>query len=136
MTAYLASWLTQVWDEDEAAAKAALDVSQVHIPTGDGHEVKYSWMRELLLDGKFQSGWTCDCPAPPTQLLARIAADRKILAWCTDRDRIFIGGIGDDESDPANYVPGHLSHGSDSVVIRLMAQAYADRPGYRDEWAV
>lgn len=109
----LVRWLTGVWDEEEALAKkAAGGVGEAYID-GYGH-----------------------LNVPRHQVLARIAADRKILAWCTERDRIFVGGLGDDQSDPAKYVDGHLKHGADSVVVRLLAERHADRPGYQESWAV
>lgn len=112
----LAAWLTQIWDEEERIADEA-----------DGDDY---YLDDGAATGRYLERFT------PASVLARIAADRKILAWCTERDRIYVGTLASDPSDPVNYVPGSLAHPTDSVVLRLLAQAYRDRPGFRGEWAV
>lgn len=125
MTADLVTWLTQVWDEDEALATSALDLSKVHIPTGDGYEIRYTWMRELLLNDKLQSGWTMEAASTPASVLTRVAADRKILALHAQT------------WDQGRYETCDTCWGEwPCVTARLLAQPYADREGWQEAWRV
>ena len=121
----LSAWLTQIWDEDEARVREAL------APDYAGDRPKF-----YDVPGGHRDDWGLwTFHVDPASVLARIAADRQILKWCTEREQIWVGGLGDDPSDPKHYVPGALAHPTDSVALRLLASAYADRPGYRAEWA-
>jgi Family of unknown function (DUF6221) len=130
----LVAWLTQIWDEQEKACREAQEAIDTYTATAGQGDLELRWMLQLRHGGVFQAGWDMPGPPTPAQDLARIAANRKILAWCAERERIYVGTVGDDPSDPKNYVPGGLKHPADSVVLRLLASAYADRPGFREEW--
>jgi uncharacterized protein DUF6221 len=98
----IAAWLTGVWDEDEAQAAA----------TGQP-------------DGYYPDPYDPGSPMHHESVLARIGADRQILAlhsgsapWCAwsqdGNDTHLIG-------DPCD-------------TARLLALPYADRPGYQESW--
>lgn len=142
----LVAWLTRIWDEDEAIAERVPADQRSWTWTPNAKHPDYSGeVREIFLQAcnsedpqyvQFEAGQHI-ARHDPAAVLSRITADRKILAWCTERDQVYIGGFGfgrQDRSDPKNYVPGSLTHPADSVVIRLMAEAYDDRPGYCEEW--
>lgn len=67
---------------------------------------------------------------------ADIAAKRAILAWCGERDQIYVGTLSGDPDvpDPKNFVPGSLRHRADAVVLRYLASVYADHPDYDEAW--
>ena len=105
----LGAWLTQVWDEQEKAAHYILD---------GGH-----W-RGIHVDSATEvavhiEAWN------PASVLARIAADRQILALHTGvHECPFWDGHGERWEDL--YCPTAL----------LLATAHADRPGFQKAWWV
>ena len=109
----LAAWLTQIWDEEERLAKAAL-----------GYETSDH-------DGPFLRH-TVDYLGPeladhiaahdPASVLARIAADRKILA------------LHSGEQDWPCQVGNYVEEPCETRL--LLASRYQDRPGFRPEWSV
>jgi hypothetical protein len=104
----LVAWLRQQIDEDERAWQmvAARDVVE-------------------LLHGE---------PLAP-RMLAEVTAKRAILDWCSERERIYVGTVATDVPRPEDFVDGQLKRPADAVVIRLLAQPFAGRPGWREEWA-
>jgi hypothetical protein len=104
----LVAWLLKQIDDDELAWEmvAARDVA-------------------VLLHGE---------PLAP-RMLADVAAKRAILDWCSERERIYVGTVATDVPRPEDFVDGQLKRPADAVVIRLLAEAYAGRPGWREEWA-
>lgn len=61
----------------------------------------------------------CDC-GMPTRVLAECAAKRAIVEWAQAFEMTIFGG--------ATWNPNE-------TVLCLLALPYADRPGYRQEWA-
>jgi hypothetical protein len=105
----LAAWLTQVWDEQEKAADPAD-------------------RRDIIYYPAERSGFPVSNvePIERASVLARIAADRQILA--------FVQRVQLNAGEPPHWDVGDaeaLGH-----VVKLLAQPYADRPGFRDEWRV
>lgn len=142
----LVRWLTEVWDEEEAAARAggrsgfAWKVyaqqdadDDVHVVSGweigaeDGRLPGYVRVAELqVYNGENQEDlleFTHIVRHDPASVLARIAADRKILELHT-------GGV----SYPDEC--GLCNEALPCQTVRLLGSVHADRPGYRDEWRV
>jgi hypothetical protein len=127
----LAGWLTQVWDEQEKREagryrpREGMDLAEASATDDGGMFIR--WERggrpEFLSREEYVSQFLE--PAPDPFILARIAADRQILARC---QRII--GMHKDG--------GPLGELAMVVEVRLMlldlVQPYADRPGFRDEW--
>lgn len=71
----------------------------------------------------------------PARVLARVAADRKIVDWCAevigDRDLGTYDEFGSLKDDPAA-----LAVTLAVETLRLLAQPRADREGWREEWRV
>ena len=106
----LVEWLTQIWDEEAKLAKRAGDALTAPEIDNYGHlTVPSAWM------------------------LARIAADRQILdehgvAWNAEVCTVCHHLTGDDLQVDNDPWPCRT--------VRLLAQPYASRPGFRDEWRV
>lgn len=124
----LAEWLTSVWDEDEAAFDVACEAEAERcrndgMPDYTAAEVKEYWQ---TLPG--WAGWKFK--------LARIAADRKILALHARVVRFqFAGQIAygcdackDGPIQDADYWP--------CETVLALVERHADRPGYQERWAV
>jgi hypothetical protein len=77
----------------------------------------------------------CSCPVP-ARVLAECEAKRRIVAWCSERERIDVSEYGDggDAARESHFLPGGLIHKADSVVLRYLALPYADHPDYREQW--
>ena len=124
MTADLAAWLSQVWDEQEKIAK-------------DG-----DWgirSGSTLWVGAISSpGIAPGIVASPAYTLARIAADRLILEEhrneYSDAHRMKVGGLR--PTCARCGIPGEYNVSWPCQTVRLLAQPYADREGWRDEWRV
>ncbi len=132
----LADWLTQIWDEQEKLARAAQDDAP-----------SLTWEAEKVYDGvytiqlgpsehpdndSYDVGWDVRMPREiaryiaandPASVLARIAADRQILAMHT----------GNHECPSVEDNCGWVTDDRCSTV-RLLALPYADRPGYQESW--
>jgi hypothetical protein len=104
MSEDLAEWFTQIWDEEERLAKRAGDTLTTPEIDNYGHLT-------------VPSGW----------MLARIAADRQILALHAGHPVNLDNEIRCTEctSDQLHYP---------CRTVRLLASVYAERPGYREEW--
>jgi hypothetical protein len=139
----LAAWLTQVWDEQEKMVQAAID-------DDGGQDGGFEDEFDRLTRGRKIAGPTAFEPSfgeacarmivanTPKLALARIAADRQILAlhsggeWHPHRCPICVRE--QDHDDDGVWYPVYESQPCPTV--RLLAQPYADRPGFRDEWRV
>ena len=138
----LTAWLTQIWDEREEMAKQAspgpwrLNAEHDEVLAADDIEVCTAF---ALSNNQLR--WTARHIAAndPASVLARIAAGRQILAdwqqangehqsWCEEYDDF--GAI--EDYGRADKVRGALE--SLERIVRLLAQPYADRPGYLEEW--
>ncbi len=166
MTADLVAWLTQVWDEQEKAAREATEgpweaeaSSCINrLPGGKADEWVAWYIRSPADDG--ENGWSMVAaverdardqklwggiwnPADaafiaandPASVLARIAADRQILALHQPLRLDF---------DPITGC-STCSHRNDweelqvpypCPTVRLLAQPQADRPGFEEAWRV
>lgn len=71
-------------------------------------------------------------PAEPTaadqHVLATLAAHRRIVQFCQERENVHAPQLGRLPSE-RDYVPSGYR-----LVMEMLAEAYADRPGWRDEW--
>lgn len=114
----LAVWLGQIWDEDKAQAEAAGKAEgdpvwsdggpySDNVITDSGGAVAYGSWGGL---GDATRGFIAR--HDPASVLARIAADRKILE------------LMEYAYDDATY----------RYVVKLLGSAYADRPGYQEAW--
>jgi hypothetical protein len=103
-TVDLAAWLTGIWDEEERLAKRAGD-----------------WLTAPEIDNYGH------LTVPSAWMLARIAADRKILAEYVARDNDADLMLGPDCQRQREWAGLRLA-------IRLKAEQYADRPGFQEAW--
>lgn len=145
----LATWLSEIWDEQEKAEatkyrpREGMELAEAQT-ADDGlilvrweHGGRPEWMTREAYVSEFTE------PAPDRVTLARIAADRQILALHRGPHecRVFKTG-----SQPAGWLSKGSPAGQWAYVStkryedepcptkRLLASPYADRPGYREEW--
>lgn len=144
----LAAWLTGIWDEEEVWARAVLDRSEPW---------KGEWVNDENLALRTRNGWVLASHGgkpfafglldhivrhDPASVLARIAADRKILALHSFH---MVPSL-DSRLQP---IPGSRRPHCDTcasqdengedwpcVTVRLLAEPHADKPGFRSEWLV
>ena len=141
----LADWLTQIWDEQETLAKDAALMSgwdgfgESRIASGSEWSASYHVVKRKRAEGEpiesRKGRELADCgnlnleraafiaANDPTSVLARIAADRQILARCLK----VLAVEGWEYSDAPELA---------EATIRDLAQPYSDREGFRDEWRV
>lgn len=120
----LATWLTQIWDEEHQTALQAspgpwrVNAEELDMVLAvDDIEVCTAF---ALSNNQLR--WTARHIAgqDPVRVLARIAADRRILAIHT-------------EVDPCDAHDASFRKITCDTV-RLMGVRYSGRPGYREEW--
>jgi len=70
----------------------------------------------------------------PARVLAECEAKRRIVEWCSERDRVYIGTLATDIPREKDFVPGALVHQTDAVMLRFLALPYADHVQYQEEW--
>ncbi|MFE9432828.1 DUF6221 family protein [Streptomyces sp. NPDC006640] len=126
----LTRWLGEQLDEDERIAKAVDEEEQSWDP-GDkslGSAVIGAEYGAPVVVGPYDHlDWTVRefiAEHDPARVLCEVEAKREALAHY---ERIRLHTRQDDEA----YV---LAEGAVSKQIQIMATAYADRPGYREEW--
>jgi Family of unknown function (DUF6221) len=136
MTDDLVTWLRAQLDEDEARTRKLLVYAQQTVLT----------LQDPSHLGKFIPGWHdwLDVETMCTVRLAEVAAKRAIIDLHSRVDsRTDWLGKGDVHWPPesacygcgANFREEYaVPDANDCPVVRLLAQPYADRPGYRDEW--
>ena len=139
MTDDLVAWLTQIWDEQEKMVQAAIDDDGGQDGGFEDEFDRLTKGREIAGPLAFEPSFAEACARmivanTPKLALARIAADRQILAlhgveW-RQRPEHEIG----DSDDP--WCPTCLDEAWPCPTLCLLAQPYADRPGFRDEWRV
>lgn len=127
MTADLADWLTQVWDEQEEAAREAYYEGQRWLPEEESVITAPDWDVVYTADRKVDARHIAR--HDPASVLARIAADRQILARCSAHlpptsDRHLLTDVA--------MALAVLAE----ATIRDLAQPYADRPGFEEAWRV
>jgi len=68
------------------------------------------------------------------RVLAECEAKRRIVAWCSERDRVYIGTFATDIPREKDFVPGPLVHQTDAIMLRFLAMPYADHSEFQEEW--
>ena len=114
-TVDLAAWLTQIWDEQEKDATNPIK--------GEIHSRDCESTREHI-------PFPCECGVPE-QILARNAADRRVLELHAPYDHEGIGVL-------CICCAGGAGAGPDwpCETLRLMASPYIDREGFQEAWRV
>ena len=133
----LVAWLTQVWDEQEKAARAAFS-NQEDPEHGWGEQGRAVTPHVGVIHEDVQRAHVVAWH--PGVVLARIAADRQILALhrpsggdCrTCCGEPYIEEYWDGETETTEWKRADLPWPCPTV--RLLAQQYADRPGYQEAW--
>lgn len=110
----LAAWLGRVWDEEVQLA-ATIHAEDCESIPREGY------------NGPFP----CDCGAP-TQMLAWIASQRKILALHV----YTVDGSGWVDCTNCGEVGNEAEGITECLHRRLLAAPYESRPGFRPEWLV
>lgn len=110
----LAAWLTRVWDEQEKRSGGIHAEDCESIPR-EGY------------NGPFP----CDCGVPAL-MLAQVAAEKQILTLHV----YTVDGSGWVDCTNCGEVGRETEGVTECLHRRLLAQPYANRPGYRDEWRV
>lgn len=149
MTDDLATWLTQILDEDEERVRAA-------IADDGGQDGGFEDSFDQLTGGEERGGPLAFVPRfgeaaaamivwqTPRRALARIEADRQMLALHEARiTKLSLPPFDSytGEPRPAEFevncsVCGWASDDPTSAcqTVRLLAVWHADRPGYREDW--
>jgi len=70
----------------------------------------------------------------PARVLAECETKRRIVAWCSERDRVYIGTLATDIPREKDFVPGALVHQTDAIMLRFLALPYADHEHFQEEW--
>lgn len=139
----IAAWLTAIWDERQRACAEAQTAIDAYSATAVSGDLELRWMLQLRRGGEFQGGWDLPGPPTPAEDLARIAADRQILAlhhpdrhleswyWlerecaeCHHRWHKWLPNKPPTEIGPEQGCP----------TVRLLALPHAARPGYQEAW--
>lgn len=121
----IAAWLTAIWDEQETAAREEVEMVAEYFPADRGYSWKYRWSRQIWHGGLASNLSTMPGAPSPTEVLARIAADRQILAmYIAYRDA------------PERMVDVRADSWWRALdeVVRLLALPHAARPGYNENW--
>lgn len=108
----LVAWLTQILDEDEKRVQGALSADYL------GEKPRFYGVDT----GAHRDDWGLHTfHVAPERVLADIAAKRAIIA------------LHDDQHECSDLSASDWPY-LGCQTLRLLASAYADRPGYRDEW--
>jgi hypothetical protein len=138
-TTDLASWLTRIWDEEERLAKKATPGPWRHDPRKHWRKPGTAWFEEAVFAGP--AGKDAECIAgtgesddpqsiydaafiaalDPASVLARIAADRAILAECS---------VVLEDKTPSRVRERILAW----AVLRQLASIYRNHPDWREAW--
>lgn len=123
----LVAWLTQIWDEGDALAKATAKEEGDDWQPGD----RYNSDSVINADGGYVACGPWEYMAwetrqhiatnDPSSVLARIAAHRQILAECC---------IVLEDKTPGRTRERMLAW----AVLRQLASAHRNLPGWRDAW--
>jgi len=138
----LAAWLTAVWDEEERLAR---DAASAEYPGPEWilseDDVVGAAHGDYVACGPYEGDIGEEIGSfiaanDPASVLARIAADRKILELHRDSDGYCDEcGSGVPESgpgDPGSFNPVEWP----CPTLRLLASPYADREGWQESWAL
>ena len=128
----LVAWLTQVWDEQEREARNHWtwrdDVPYVPDFSVRGGMVSIGAAEHRMPFAEFQERYYRRLEPDP-QVLARIAADRQILAEFVARDKDVDLMLGPDCLRQREWSGLRLA-------LLLKAGQYKDRPGFNPDWRV
>ena len=132
----LAAWLTAVWDEEERLAKKAGGDRWII----DGSIVHESRPHEDVVDWVYDEADEHIAYHDPAQMLARIAADRKILAL-HHKAGFTVFTMNGEAEQRERYCEVCQRGDEEELVypcetLLLLASPYADREGFRSEWLV
>lgn len=133
----LAGWLTQVWDEQEKVAKAATPGPWKWQDPGPPNKMALLGDNGRLMivpsrtPDVYPSVYDADFMEAndPASALARIAADRKILAEFVARDKDVDLMLGPDCLRQREWSGLRLA-------LRIKAAQYRSRPGFNPDWLV
>lgn len=140
----LPEFLSARADEIEALAKAAYpggwytapgakgwtDLAAEHTqPNGD-------WSDRFIAQLQVKANAEHIARHDPAAALADAAAIRRIVEWCSEREKIYVGTYADDAENPRpeHFVDGPLTHRDDAVVLRILAARWADHEDYDESW--
>lgn len=130
----LVAWLTKIWDVQEKLASIEM-ITSAPFREKPGFTVAYLWTREVANEnGTVVSSRLAPGAPTPTEVLARIAADRQILAL----HKMEAWG----SSEPGcilcheDYDWGPETVAGPCETVKLLAQPYADHPGFEEAWRV
>lgn len=126
----MVAWLGKIWDEDESAAHAVKPLGEVVVMGGERHPESWSHSRYTVAS---EDGYPRTLSDPeavrhfgrhePTAVLARIAAERELLAEYRETVTYY-----DNVSAPAGEVTGL------ETALKIIASGYAARAGYDEGW--
>jgi Family of unknown function (DUF6221) len=130
----LVTWLREQVDADEWGAREAADGDSGRWFVGDRwnvyrvedealHDEGYAEENRLVVYGNIKAQSTHIVRHNPARTLAEVKAKRLLIHW--------IERYEDQRIDANNWA---MDEGD--VALRLLALPYADRPGYREEWAL
>jgi hypothetical protein len=129
----LAAWLTQIWDEAEKAARFTIELTEHSYPA-DEFQIHWGWSRLTNHRTNGSGGASMALGAPsPTEVLARIAADRQILTQYTWAEKT-CARLDTTRTMEIGVVASLAQWRTLERVIRLLALPHADRPGYQEAW--
>lgn len=125
------TWLCGVLDEDEAAAKRALDA-----PPNGSFDPQWLWavLYRRTIEHPHHSSSVARGAPTPSAVLADIAAKRTILDRAQDASRLAGSKPGYDTVARLNVSLAKVLAPELERVARLLACAYRDRPGYQETW--
>jgi hypothetical protein len=126
MTDPLVEWLRAVLEEAERAALACSHRAW----TRDGGSIYGDHETDPIVDWVYDDGaWEHIARHDPASVLADIAAKRAILEFA---DRVLAARDEHDATGALFSVP--IARARIRDVLRLLASAYRDRPGFLPEW--
>ena len=136
----LTAWLTAIWDEDEAVARAVKAAGRpLEGGTGSWFESDRSIGDRTGYVVAYGVEWDAArkhiASHDPAHVLARIAADREILAehapakpsWAGRMERAC-------RTCGTAQIWDQVAYEANCRTLCLLASVFADRPGYREEW--
>lgn len=127
MTDDLVTWLRAALDDEEQAAREALDIDSRCFPSPE-FAVDYQWARLTRhTSGGHGTGFAPGAPSP-ARVLREVEAKRRILAGHDGIHRCIDGGFAGGSNDAHDML-------GPCRVAAILAPMYVDRDGYREEWA-
>lgn len=138
----LPEFLLARYDETEAIARRAYQLSKFADPHPPGSKdwvdlvAVTSNQHTFIAQSQVTPAFDHAARHDPAAVLADIEAKRAIVAWCSEREQVWVGTLADDPeaARPEDFAPGRLAHMQDSVVLRFLVQPYADHPDFDPDW--